>query len=291
MVDQQDISITLPNGRDIRATLFQPNKEDCIGAVMIGPATGIKRRFYAPFAEYLAENHYGVVTYDNQGIGDSLVEPIRKSKVTLQDWGYDDMPTVLEELELRFPDTHYHLLGHSAGGQLIGLMHNWEKLTSVFNVACSSGRVKNMNFPFVLQANFLMRIFMPLSNALFGFSQTQWLGLGEPLPKAVGKQWSQWCLGKGYVKTAFGKTVHRHWFDGVDLPSQWINAKDDDIAIDANVQDMLEVFPKMSAQRLTLNPPDHGLKAIGHMKFFSRKSKVLWPLALEWLGTFSEGKK
>ena len=55
------------------------------------------------------------------------------------------------------------------------------------------------------------------------------------------------------------------------------------IAIDENVEDMIAVFSNIQAERLKLNPSDYGLKEIGHMKFFSRKSKVLWPLAVNWL--------
>jgi predicted alpha/beta hydrolase len=71
------------------------------------------------------------------------------------------------------------------------------------------------------------------------------------------------------------------------MPSIWVNATDDDIANNANVADMLSVFPKLKAQTLTLNPHDYGLKEIGHMKFFSKKSDGLWPLALNWLNKHS----
>jgi predicted alpha/beta hydrolase len=63
----------------------------------------------------------------------------------------------------------------------------------------------------------------------------------------------------------------------------WVNALDDEIAIDANVEDMLNVFTKISAEKLTLSADDYALDEIGHMKFFSRKSQVLWIHALSWL--------
>jgi len=107
--------------------------------------------------------------------------------------------------------------------------------------------------------------------------------MGEPLPRKVAAQWRTWCNGKGYVKTAFGKTIHMHWYDDVNLPSIWLNADDDDIAIDENVNDMIDVFTQIKVERLKLDPAEYGLKEIGHMKFFSRKNKVLWSLAIDWL--------
>lgn len=266
----------------LAATTYSP-KKPLKGAVLIGPATGIKRQFYANFATFIAEAGYGVITFDNRGIGGSLLSEIKNSDTSLQCWGEKDMPAVLEQLKTAFPSTKYHLIGHSAGGQLVGLMHNAQELSSIFNVACSSGQLKNMAPLHSIKAHFFMNFFIPLNNALFGYTKTQWVGMGEPLPKAVAQQWREWCNSEGYVKAAFGKTIHHHLYDDLTTPSMWVNATDDDIAINANVDDMLSVFTKLSAQRLTLSPHDYALDEIGHMKFFSRKSQVLWSHASNWL--------
>lgn len=155
------------------------------------------------------------------------------------------MPAVLDALKTYFPGVDYHLVGHSAGGQLIGLMHNAKDIKSVFNFACSSGQLSNMKMPFKIQAHFFMNVFSPLSNLLFGYTKSDVVGMGEPLPKEAAQQWRLWCNGTGYVKTAFGRTVHHHLYDELDMPSFWTNASDDGIAINENVDDMLSVLPKL----------------------------------------------
>ncbi|XQF94486.1 hypothetical protein ACOBV9_19070 (plasmid) [Pseudoalteromonas espejiana] len=45
---------------------------------MIAPATGIKQQFYANFATYLQQHGFGVITFDNRGIGQSLNRSIKK---------------------------------------------------------------------------------------------------------------------------------------------------------------------------------------------------------------------
>ncbi|WP_281556972.1 alpha/beta fold hydrolase [Thalassomonas sp. RHCl1] len=277
-----DITIDCQDGQQLAATLYTP-KDEVKGAVLIGPATGIKRQFYHSFACYLVENGYGVISYDNRGIGESLSGKVCASKASLQCWGEQDMPAVLEALKSYFPDTSYHLIGHSAGGQLVGLMYNGKDLSSIFNFASSSGQLRNMKLPYSLKANFFMNVFVPLSNLFFGHTKSQLVGMGEPLPKGVAQQWRLWCNGQGYVKTAFGKTVNRHWYHELTTPSMWVNASDDDIAIDDNVADMLSVFKKLKVDTLTVSPQAHGLDEIGHMKFFSRKSKSLWQHAINWL--------
>jgi predicted alpha/beta hydrolase len=281
-VNISDLKITCNDQFPLTATRFSPEKE-VIAAVLIAPATGIKRQFYAYFAMHLAEHGYGVLTFDNRGIGGSLNSSVKKSKASVQCWGEQDSPAALAQLKACFPNKRYHLIGHSAGGQLVGLMPNVFELSSMFNVACSSGSLRNMSFVNQLRAHFFMNIFIPFSNFAFGYTKSQWFGMGEPLPKAVAKQWQLWCNGKGYVKTAFGKTIHQHFYDEITIPSMWVNAIDDEIANTKNVEEMQSVFTSLTPKKLTLSPKDHGLVEIGHMKFFSRRSKVLWQHALDWL--------
>lgn len=289
-VTKETIPITCKDEYILSGNVYRP-----VGAikasVMIAPATGIKKEFYNSFATHLAEQGYGVIAFDNRGIGESLSGSLKDSKATIRDWGYLDMPAVLEELKTRFPNTNCHVVGHSAGGQLLGLMRNHTDITSVFNVACSSGQLDNMRPAYRYKAKFFMNVFSPISNAIFGYTNTQWIGMGEPLPKGVATDWCDWCNGAGYIETAFGDTVTTHWYDDINCPSMWLNATDDDIAIDANVNDMTRVFTKMTAegniQRITLEPEKEGFSDIGHMKFFSRKRRKLWALATNWLEQFT----
>ncbi len=279
---EKEIRIKLTEKSWIQTTFFNP-KENILGAVMIAPATGIKRKFYDNFARYLAQNQYAVITYDNQGIGESLSEDLRFCNIRITDWGLTDMPKVLEQLKSLVPDVKYHLVGHSAGGQLVGLMHNWSDLTSIFNFACSSGSLKQMKVPFAWKARFFMNVFIPLSNSLFGFTKTHWLGMGAPLPRGVAQEWSRWCNGSGYIQVDLDKRIKKHFFKEVNLPSYWMNTSDDFIANDRNVEEMIKVYPKLKPKRLHLIPSEYDLPYVGHMKFFTRQNNTLWPIALDWL--------
>ena len=140
-----------------------------------------------------------------------------------------------------------------------------------------------MRFAHQLKAHFFMNFFIPISNALFGYTKSHWIGMGEPLPKNVAKQWQEWCNGSSYVKVAFGKTIHKHCYHELETPSMWVNAADDYIANNKNTDDMLSIFKKLPVTKLTISAKDHDLDEIGHMKFFSRKSETLWAYALNWI--------
>jgi predicted alpha/beta hydrolase len=295
----KELQITCADQVQLAATVFTPPQNQPLkSAILVAPATGVKRRFYSKFAAWLSTNGYAVITFNNRGIGDSLHGRLRDCKASIVDWGALDMPAVLSELHRQFPEANsYHIVGHSAGGQVVGLMHNVTDevgdttITSMFNVSCSSGSVKNMQFLFGLQASWFLNMFIPISNQIFGYSNTQWLGMGGPLPYNVGRQWREWCNAEGYVKTAFGREVEQHWYDQLSCPSIWIHSTDDGIANVANVKDMLSVHSKSfqdKAKIVALVPADYELKEIGHMKFFSHESKVLWEIALEWFDSFEE---
>lgn len=277
----EDTMVSCADGYMLAASIYTP-KTNYKGAILIGPATGIKRQFYTGISAYLAENGFAVLTYDNRGIAESLHGEVKQSDATLQSWGELDQPAALSYLIKCFPNTTYHLLGHSAGGQLFGLFPSAQQLSSVFNYACSSGSLSNMAKRHLGQAHFFMNFFIPVSNAIFGYTKADWVGMGEPLPKRVAQQWQEWCNGSGYVKMGFNKTIDKHYFDSLTLPSMWVNSTDDAIANNTNVLDMINVFPNITAERKTLHPADYGLKEIGHMKFFSRKSQSLWKLPLSW---------
>ncbi|BFT28951.1 alpha/beta fold hydrolase [Alteromonas sp. D210916BOD_24] len=278
----QDIAVTCDDSTLLAATLYTPTSTP-IGAVMIGPATGIKRQFYHAFASFLCEQGFGVISFDNRGIGDSAPRNVKHSEASLVSWGAQDMPAVLTALKEYFPHQKYFLVGHSAGGQLLGLMHNVHDLTAFCNFGSSSGSLRNMRKSYLLKAHFFMNLYIPLNNFLFGHTKSHWVGMGEPLPKQVARQWQRWCNGTGYIKTAFGREVDEHYYDDITLPSKWLLATDDNIANIHNVHDMISVFPHMEAEIEELAPSAYQVDEIGHMKFFSRKCKHLWPKVSEYL--------
>lgn len=284
--DTYSLSIMTDRNQALAATVYRP-KNEMKAAVMIAPATGIKRQFYHNFATYLAASGFGVLTFDNEGIGESLSCDLAKCDASLISWGRHDMPAALDALQDEFSDVTYHLIGHSAGGQLIGLMPNYKALTSVFNVACSSGQIKNMDMPYKLKAMGFMDAFIPLTNLTFGYTPADKIGMGEPLPRGVARQWREWCNGAGYIKTAFGKSIHTHFYDEIDMPALWLGFSDDEIANSKNIDDMIRVFSKMPVEKHFFEPKEFGLNSIGHMRYFSSRTNAkapqLWQMAVDWL--------
>jgi len=253
-------------------------------AVLLCSATGVRQRFYRPFATWLTEQGYAVLTFDYRGIGESLGGlHVRAIKADKQDWGQQDMPAALDWLAAAYPGIHLHLIGHSAGGQLIGLMPGHARLRSVVQVSASSGYVGNIKWPTRVAARVLLSAFIPLTVAALGYAPAKRIGWGEDLPAGVATQWARWCSSPGYVANGFGREIERHFYDEFSLPILSLSAADDPIATPANVDDLLRLFPKATIQKQVLQASHFGVPHIGHIDFFRTQMMPVWESVLPGL--------
>jgi predicted alpha/beta hydrolase len=89
------------DGFELAATLYEPVAEPAAGtdrrtAVLINSATAVKRRYYDPFARYLAGEGLTVLTYDYRGIGGSRPRSLVRFSARLRQWAEEDQGGVLD---------------------------------------------------------------------------------------------------------------------------------------------------------------------------------------------------
>jgi len=284
VIEKENIVFSTLDKVSLSGTLFLPESPKAL--VLVCAATGIRQQFYWTFAEWLAAQGYGVLAFYYRGIGASLgAASVRDSKARKQDWGTHDMPAALDYLIGRFPQTPVHLVGHSAGGQLVGLMPNHRHLSSIVTVSSSSGYFKNMGLKQRLLATVFLKAYIPLLANLLGYVPARWIGWGEDLPANVSLQWAAWCTKPGYVENAFGKEITQHYYNDIDVPILWLTAIDDPIATPANIDDMLRLLKSAPVTGRRINPADFSLQQIGHADFFRKRNASLWPIITNWMSS------
>ncbi|HEV7998845.1 MAG TPA: alpha/beta fold hydrolase [Planctomycetaceae bacterium] len=283
-VEPEAIEFAAADGTQLAGRFFSGGFAKQSNPVLICTATGVPQRFYAPFARWLAEQGIDVLTFDYRGIGASLREAhVRQCRARKQDWGQLDMPAALDWLRQRSGAETIDLVGHSAGAQLVGLMHNHSVIRRVLMVSGSSGYVWGLRFPYRIAAYGYLRFYLPATAGLLGYSPSRAIGMGEDLPAGVARQWSRWCLRPGYVSNEFGRGVTRHYYDEFRTPILSLYASDDSIATPCNVDDLLRLFPLAPKQTVCLEPRRFNVPTFGHVDFFRASSSSAWPLALDWL--------
>ena len=249
--------------------------------VLIAPATGVKQHFYLRFAHWLAGQGHAVLVFDYRGIGLSRRGRLKDSRATLADWGQQDQVAALDWLLQRSGAAQAVLLGHSAGGQMIGLMANHQRIARLVGVSVSSGWFRGMRPAFRFKARLGLRWLLPLGTLLKGYAPASAIGLGEDLPAGVARQWGQWCAAGGYAKNAVRDQPERDFHDQVRTPIIALHAEDDEIATPATVADLLRTLPGAPQQLRSITPATQGLKSLGHLDWFRNSHRAVWPLLAE----------
>ena len=101
---------------------------------VINAATSVRCRYYGRFADWLHSHGWDVVTYDYRGIGESRHRGLRRLQADWIDWGQHDFEGVLQYLAWRFPSQPIDVVGHSAGGFVIGLAASAHRVRRIFTM-------------------------------------------------------------------------------------------------------------------------------------------------------------
>jgi predicted alpha/beta hydrolase len=274
----EPVVIECADGWPLRGHFFAGTRAAATPPVLIAPATGVRQTFYFHFARWLARQGHDVLVFDHRGVGQSLHGPLRVCSATLADWGQLDQPAAIDWLAVQSGGPRVVLLGHSAGGQMVGLLPNHHRLVRVVGIAASTGWFGAMRPGFRLKAEFGTRVLLPLGIWLLGYGPTSLLGLGDDLPAQVARQWGQWCAAGGYATNAVRHDPGRDFHAQVRCPITVLHASDDPIATAGTVADLLRTLPSAPRQAHCVHPRAHGLRRIGHLDWFRRSHQALWPL-------------
>jgi predicted alpha/beta hydrolase len=173
-------------------------------------------------------------------------------------------------------------VGHSFGGQALGLLPNNTEVSRALLIAAQAGYWKLMASPERYRVYAMLNfVGLPLTK-LLGYAPGR-MGIGEDLPKGVFEQWVGWV------------TSERYLFTDPSLPglSNFANFKgamralclsDDPWATRPAVGLLCSGFTAIEPEILSVTPSDAGVSRIGHFGFFRPEHRdTLWRGAAEWL--------
>jgi predicted alpha/beta hydrolase len=253
------------------------------GAVVISAGTGFPQTFYFKLAGYAAGRGYDVLVYDYRGMGWSAPADLAQETARMSDWGLLDMRAALDTLARRAVGVPLATLGHSIGGQFLGLLANHALARAHVQIATSVGYWRWEHAPFRYLAWWFWRVHGPLMLAMRGYVPTGGGWSGLPLPRGVFEEWRRWCLRTTHFGPELSTSLADNVFAAIDAPVLSIGFEDDSIATHRTVEALRRFFPKAAFDVRWYAPHDVG-GPIGHAGFFSaRFADPMWKPTFDWI--------
>jgi predicted alpha/beta hydrolase len=285
-----DITFPAADGYLLGATLFLPRGTKR-HAVLINSATAVPRQFYRGFAGYLAGRGCAVLTYDYRGTGGSRQPAMvgynaQKSlvgfKASMSDWAALDVTAAVAWMRERYRNLPLSYVGHSFGGQALGLIADNGEVSRALLVAAQAGYWKLMASPERYRVYAMLKfVGVPLTR-LLGYAPG-WSGLSEDLPKDVFLQWVGWVMSQRYMFDDPDLAALKN-FAGYRGALRALCFSDDPWATQPAVELLCSGFVSTTPEILTVTPAVAGVNRIGHFGFFRAEHRdTLWRGAAEWI--------
>jgi predicted alpha/beta hydrolase len=295
-VDVEALDLVARDGTVLGATLFTPRNagSDARGAprgtVIIHAATATPQGYYRRFALFAAQAIGArVLTYDYRGIGRSRPRSLRGFSASLSDWARLDATAAHDWVRERFPAEPVALIGHSFGGQLVGMIDEARAASGMVMVGAQLAYYRDWPREQQARLAFTWRALVPGVGKLLGYVPGK-LGLGEDLPRGVGEQWARWCLHPDYLISEHPDARER--FARFDAPTLFYSFTDDEFAPTNAVDHLLRRLHSAPLQHARIAPEELGGAPIGHFGFFRpRFAPTLWNDAAAFLRDSLAGRK
>lgn len=285
------ISFPATDGYSLAATLFLPRGAKR-HAVLINSATAVPRTFYEGFARYLARQGCAVLTYDYRGIGGSRPKSATDANqprslagfdASMTDWAMRDTTAAVTWMRERYKTLPLHYVGHSFGGQALGLLPNNTEVSRALLVSAQAAYWKLMPAPERYRVYLFMRLLGAPLARLIGYLPGR-LMLGQDLPKGVFLEWTRWVMSKRYLLDDASLSALAN-FPNYRGPMRALCFSDDTWAPRPAVELLCSGFSSATPEIISITPTDAGVRKIGHMGFFRREHReTLWRDAADWLG-------
>lgn len=274
----QMVQIITDKHHAIGCNLYTATGSDKV--LVIVSATGVLQSFYRKIAEFFQGKGISTITFDYTGIGKSLQGNIRDEKCRLLSWGNRDLEAVIKYAIETFPGHKLILLGHSIGGQLIGLAPSSLKADKIVLVAAQSGYWKFWKGVSRLRVWVYWYLLIPVLTKGFGFFPSKKFSRMENLPKNIAEEWANWCRSRNYLFD--GISADDLYFDRIKCELTSISIEDDFFAPKKSVEWMTERFSGAPVKRLHFFPASFKTVKIGHFSPFTEKFKdTIWTILLE----------
>lgn len=207
----------------------------------------------------------------------------------MTDWARNDASAAHAWVRARWPDTPMAIVGHSFGGQLLGLADGAEDARAIVLFGSQLGWYGHWPWADRLRLGIMWRAVVPTITSTVGYLPGR-LGMGEDLPRGVAEEWARWCSHPDYLFSEHPEA--RDGFDRISAPTLVWSATDDAYAPRASVDELVhKLRGAVHVHHARVHPRDVGGRSVGHFGFFrSRMRDSLWRDTADFLRAATSGR-
>ena len=247
--------------------------------IVVACATDVPQPFYRRFAEFSAAQGFEVLTFDYRGIYLSAPKQLKDFQMSYLDWGEHDLTGAIDRL--KSDNLPLFMVGHSYGGQALGLTRNHHKVSAMYCYGTGAGWHGFMPFKERIKVQVIWNIVFPPMVAIKGYLPWSKLNMGADLPKGVYQQWRKWCKNPTYFFADPQQQDLHQRYSEVKTPIFAIAALDDDWALPQSRDSFMQHYRQAPMHYINISAKDYGLKTIGHMGYFRKGSEQIWQKMLD----------
>jgi predicted alpha/beta hydrolase len=190
------------------------------------------------------------------------------------------MPAALEWMRRSLDPQRIFLIGHSAGGNLIGLIPNLAVVDAAILIGAQLGYWRHWPARIRYAMAAVWYVAVPAFSRLFGYVPG-WLGAGQHWPHGIAMELARWCRHPDYLFGDPSLDVSR--YTTFAAPILAYTFADDPHATRTACEHLLSRFEGAAITHRHIDPQAIALKHIGHFGFFRPSCETLWRDCADWL--------
>lgn len=260
------------------AACYYPTHTALQGNILLAGATGVQQKLYRRFAGFANEHGFNVLTLDYRGIGGSRPKSLKGFEANYLDWARLDLSAAVDLLADSGAPLYW--VGHSYGGQALGLIDNHNRIDAAYCFGTGAGWAGWMPPLEAMKVRLMWNVILPLIVARKGYMAWSLLGMGDDLPLGIYRDWKRWCANPHYFFDDPAMSEMHDIYARVQTPSLFANAVDDAWAPPKSRDAFVPFYRNANVATLDLTP---SRGSIGHMGYFLANAEVMWADCLTWL--------
>lgn len=274
----EDITFEARDGYELHGAIY--SAQDTVDTVtthhllIIGSAFGVPFQYYKHIAGFLAENGITTLVFDYRGINHSRHGNMSTEEILMQHWGQLDLEAAIQFIKKKYQPKKLSYLGHSAGGQIIGLAPSSIEFDKVIIAASGLGAWRLWpGLQKYMLAGIWYLIFPLVLAFQFGdFFKSRFLG-PIPVPKGAVKQWLRWARSDDYLFTP-GHGLDISNYQKIKTEILGLTITDDWYAPKEARDGLLKHYTSAHKEVMDISPDSLELKSIGHFGLFKKKQEI-----------------